>query len=381
MKEEDESFGRFGYFGPLVNYQQTSNFCHENRIRGMEFVSERTRSLGPGQGWMANAEMRGRMPQAQPAGRRAPVSHHMPLSGMVPEAMGYSPSLPDGDYGRGWVHQHGRLELPLADVAPQPSMATPFRGQSRPGTRGQFGYGNQTAESQRSYGGYSLANATQAPESQRSYLSLDSRGATPVGSQRTTPRSAPGGRASSRGATPPPSQRRIGSYSTSSREVGLHVDAPPGLRSHWDPQALPHATTDQYKSTVGGVVPGYGGHVPHAQNHCGYSHVGAVAQGPINSRPPTQREQSGHGEHATRMSSRQASEVAGRVATHVAAASIPGYKGHVPGAETGAFGTSNWNGVDKYGFYASPVSSNAHRDGREPYAGERPRMANLDHYA
>ncbi len=349
----------------------------------MEYIDPRSRALSPGQGFVANAELRGRTPEIQPAGRRAAVSHHMEIGAMVPEAMGFSPSLPGGDFGRGW-HGHGRLELPLADVIPQPAPFTPHRGQQRPGTRASFGGGSgggNAFDSQRSYGGYSVANATQAPESQRSYLSLHSPATSQRrGSRETTPRTEPG-RASpvqaQPGGTPPPSQRRLGSYSTSSRDIGSAVGAPPGLRSHYDSQALPQPTTEGFKAAVGGVVPGYGGHVPHAPTHCGTSHVGGVAASSF--------EQRGHGERATRMAQQPAAEVAGNIASHVAAASIPGYQGHLPGSDLGAFGASNWRGVPSYGASTSPISSNAHHAtmaapsrGRPPFAGEPQRMANLD---
>lgn len=353
--------------------------------------SPSSRQALPGQPMVANGEMQGRTPTMQPAGRRAPVSHHMSLgAGMVPEAMGYSPALPDGDFGRGW-QGHGKLELPLSEVVPQQApQFTPFRGQHRPGARSSFGGANSSNafDSQRSFGGYSIANATQAPESTRSYVSAWST--TPPASQRRashepTPRSAPG-RASPVPAggygpngTPPVSQRRVGSYSTTSRGIGAEVGGYCG--SHFDSQALPQPTTDRFKHAVGGVVPGYGGHVPNAPTHCGNSHVGGVMHGRVNSQPPSQREQRGHGEGATRMGQRTAAEVAGGVATHVAAASIPGYKGHVPGSEVGAFGQSNWSGVQQYGFGASPVSSNAHHARSRPFAGESPtRMANLEDF-
>lgn len=264
----------------------------------------------------------------QPAGRRAPVSHHMPLSGMVPDC-----GLPNGDFGRGW-QGHGKLELPLAEVQAQSAPCfTPFRGQQRFGSNNAF-------DSHRTYGGRSLANATQAPESMRSMLT------SPPASQRwsreTTPRMA-----AVPGRALPARAVAGGTYSSTLRDVDSVVNTPPGLRSHYDVQSLAQPTTDRFKQAVGGVV-------PVAQTHCGNSHVGNAA--------PSQREQRGHGEQVVRMAQQAAVEVAGDAATHVAAASIPGHKGHL---DVGAFGTSHWRGVQQCGFVSSPVSSNAHLAGMQ----------------
>lgn len=331
----------------------------------MEYLDARYRGLSPGQTFVANAEMRGRAPTVQPAGRRPPVSHHFEIGSMVPEAMGFLPSLPEVDFGRGW-QGHGRLELPLADVVPQ-AQAFNFRGQQRPGTRPAFGNPFEVSPSQRSVA--SSTYATQAPESQRTHLSVSTQRA----SRETTPRSDPGRASPAQaqfGGTPPLSQRPRGSYSTTSRDVGAAVDQPPGLRSHYDNQALPQPTSDGFKSAVGGVVPGYGGHVPNAPTHCGTSHVGGVSAAHF--------EQRGHGERVTRMAQQSPSEVAGSIATHVAASSIPGYKGHLPGRDVGAFGSSDWRGVPMYGASTSPISSNEHFAKHRPfYAGSPARMADL----
>lgn len=318
------------------------------------------------------------------AGRRNPVKDHMPQSGMVPVQQGYLPTIEGNDFGRGTLG-HGRLELSLADVKPAAAPFTPFRGQQRSDARVPFGAGRYSdagrdscRDSERSFGGYSMALATQAPESRRSMLS------TPPASQRasrdSTPRVAPG--RSSRGGTPPPSQRRSASYSTTSHDVGLNVAAPSGLRTHFaaDQASAAQPTSDGFKRAVGGVVPGYGGFVPNATTHYGTSHLGGVA---TSAASPLA--QVGHGDHVTRMDERRAAEVAGHVASHVAAASIPGYKGHVPGQDTGEFGSSTWKGMPQYGYGSSPISSNAHTgrraNERSPYVGEAPRMANLERWA
>ena len=313
------------------------------------------RTLSPGQGWMARAEAQ-QAPVVQPAGRRPPVSHHMDLGSMVPEAMGFSPSLPDREFHRGWSRAP-RLELAIPSQRAAPGMYTPPPYAARPhAPHVADGPTSQTTTSRATTAG-----------SYRTYLS------TPPQSQRGSRASTPGR------ATPPPSSRRLGSYSTTSRDVGLGAPAPSGLRSHWDSQALPFDTADSYKREVGGVLPGYAGHVPNAHRHCGNSHVGGVATSPsVNTRPPSQRAQLGHGATVTRMDRRAASEIAGPQAEHVASTSIVGYQGHLPGAETGAFGTSNWKGTLNA---TTPPASSRYRSEWEPPAWAQrpspPRMASL----
>ena len=86
------------------------------------------------------------------------------------------------------------------------------------------------------------------------------------------------------------------------------------------------------------------GHIPKAVNHFGTSHTGGVNSmaSALHNRSPWQRHQQGHGARATRMEAQSASELAGRAASQVAMATIPGYAGHLPGDNLGAFGTSNW---------------------------------------
>ena len=120
----------------------------------------RSRYVGPGQGsFVAKGHSPSRQPLATPAaGQRAPISHHLSLGNMIPEAMGFSPSLQDRNFHRGW--DRPRLELDVRAPSHRPaSVGTP-------------------------------------PESQRSQLSMR-------GSRDVTPREPTGG-----GGSPPRAQQQ-----------------------------------------------------------------------------------------------------------------------------------------------------------------------------
>jgi len=276
----------------------------------------------------------GRSAGRQPAGCRPPVSHHMKNGSMLPEAMGYIPSLPDRNFHRGWEPE--RVDV----VRPRQMLVPPVW----------------------------------KPDSQRSI--------TPPSSYRSNTACRP----------------ITGSYSTSSGDIGLEVSHAAELRAH---ESRPQTATDPFRRAVGGVLPGYSGHVPNAQTHFGRSHVGGVVtSAAVNGLPAHQRHQRDHGEHATRMEQEPSSEIAGRAATRVAAGSIVGYAGHLPGHDLGAFGTSHWNRDDwkapptPHGWRGgpSPPTSHRHLKGQQTGSGSRqrvpagfrsppPRMANLDLYA
>jgi hypothetical protein len=244
----------------------------------------RQRTCNPGQPWVAHGRLANQHANQQssgavpPAGCRPPVTHHLNLGNMVPTAMGYSPSLPEQSFHRGWEH------IPLQlDVRAEPSR------------RGRDGY--SPAPSGRSIAATCGHDSQRSMPSERSYRHL---------------------------VTPPASQRQQ-------------------ANDHQQLYHAPHHATDAFLSQVGGVLPGYTGHVPRAADHCGASHIGAAPADPAQGmRRPMPHAQHGHGEHVTRMDKRHAHEVAGPAATHVGHSSVPGYRGHCPGAETGAFGVSTW---------------------------------------
>lgn len=239
---------------------------------------DRSRTHTPGTGWTAWAEPQ-RASATRPAGRRHVISHHLPVGGMVPEAMGFSPSLPDREFHRGWTKPPLSLAVP-GSMSPRASpspRSTPPRAPIGGSTSMQQllrDPGSPTIDTQ------ATAADTHQDSPRSSRASTPRRASTPPSSHRagvrgsytTSPRRAePLAGFSPRRATPP-SQ----SYSTTSQDyVGLGEPA-----GHGEVRAcgLSHTRTDSFKRDVGGVVPGYGGHVPNAITHFGNTHVGGVLE-------------------------------------------------------------------------------------------------------
>lgn len=141
----------------------------------MEYLQQggnRSRYVLPGQNYVAQGHSPSRQsPQrATPAaGQRPPVSHHLSLGNMIPEAMGFSPALQDRNFHRGWDRPHLELEV-------------------------------QVPASHRSHGRLPIrAWAETPPESQRSLESMR-------GSRDTTPREPTGGSSPPRAQSPPRTQ-------------------------------------------------------------------------------------------------------------------------------------------------------------------------------
>ena len=109
------------------------------------------------------------------------------------------------------------------------------------------------------------------------------------------------------------------------------------------PPSLP-ASSRTYRRSVGGIVPGWQGFVPHSAAHCGSSHVGMRASGASLERPKSAGEQRGHiGKTSGGELFRQHDD---NSTSTIAAGAVLGYAGHLPSA-LHAFGVSAWTSPSK----------------------------------
>ena len=122
------------------------------------------------------------------------------------------------------------------------------------------------------------------------------------------------------------------------------------MHSATPPPPLP-AGASAYRAQVGGIVPGYAGHVPQSREHSASSHVGGVHAVAVKGTVGAQRGHVGKSTSTAASFMRESRGPAtapaseGGTAGGRAARSAVGYAGHRPANSTHTWGVSYWRGA------------------------------------